>query len=37
MILYNGKAKDMTFKELWLAWKFGRPIERLESVDFSQN
>ena len=37
MILYKGKAKGMTNKELWLAWKFGRPIENLEAVDFSRN
>jgi len=37
MILFKGKVKDMTFKELWLAWYFGRPIERLEAIDFSVN
>ncbi len=37
MILYKGKAKNMTLKELWLMWKFGRPIELLEEVDFSGN
>ena len=37
MILYRGKAKHMTFKELWLSWNFGRPVERLEAVDFNLN
>ncbi len=37
MILFAGKAKNMTFRELWLTWHFGRLIERLESVDFSAN
>ncbi len=37
MIIFNGKAKDLTFKELCLAWYFGRLIERLESIDFSKN
>ena len=37
MILYIGKAKNMTFKELWLSWNFGRPVERLEAVDFNLN
>lgn len=36
-ILYIGKAKDMTLKELWLVWRFGRKIEPLESVDFNRN
>ena len=27
----------MTFKELWLSWNFGRPVENLESVDFNLN
>ena len=37
MIIYNGKAKDMTFKELWMAWNFGRIIPLVEAVDFSKN
>ena len=37
MLLYSGKAKHMTYKELWLSWYFGRPIEQLESVDFYKN
>ncbi len=37
MRLYSGKVKDMTYKELWLAWYFGRPIELLEAVDFDLN
>ena len=37
MILFKGKAKNMTFKELCLAWHFGRPIEPLEAMDFSPN
>ena len=37
MILYKGKAKDMTYKELFLAWYFGRLIEPLETTDFMLN
>ncbi len=37
MILYSGKVKDMTRKEIWLAWHFGRPIELLEATDFNLN
>jgi len=37
MILYSGKAKDMTFKELWMRWYYGRPVELLETVDFTKN
>lgn len=36
MVLYNGKAKGLTRKEIWLAWKFGRLAEQLESCDFSE-
>jgi hypothetical protein len=37
MILFIGKVRDLTFRELWLAWNFGRLIERLEAIDFSKN
>lgn len=37
MILFKGKIKNLTYKELWLAWHFGRPIEPLEAVDFCKN
>lgn len=37
MILYIGKAKGLTFKELFLAWYFGRLVEPLEATDFSRN
>ena len=37
MILFKGKVKDMTFKELWLSWYFGRLIEPLEAIDFGKN
>ena len=37
MILYNGKMKDMTFKELWMMWNFGRTVEKLEAGDFNLN
>lgn len=37
MILYSGKAKNMTYKELYLAWHYGRPVERLEPCDFCKN
>lgn len=36
-LLYIGKVKDMTLKELWLLWRFGRKIELLEDADFSRN
>lgn len=34
---YIGKAKNMTPKETWLFWRFGRKIEPLEDVDFGRN
>jgi len=37
MLIYIGKFKDLTLKELWLLIKFGRPIEKLEAIDFSRN
>ncbi len=37
MVLYRGKAKGLTFKEVILAWKFGRLIEPLEPCDFGKN
>jgi len=37
MLLYSGKARDLTFKELFLTWYFGRLIERLEAEDFEAN
>ncbi len=39
MIIYRGKAKELTFKRLlWNAfWKLARPIELLEETDFSKN
>lgn len=39
MILYIGKARDMTFKMLlYIAfWILARETEQLESVDFSRN
>ncbi len=37
MIIYIGKARNLTYKELWLIWKFGRPVETLEPIDFSGN
>lgn len=37
MILFRGKARDMTLTELWLAWNFGRLVEPVEVVDFSRN
>ncbi len=36
-IAYIGKFKDMSLKELWLFWRFGRKIEPLEDVDFCKN
>lgn len=36
-LLYIGKAKDMTFNELWMLQHFGRKLEQLEDVDFSRN
>ena len=37
MILYIGKAKNMTLKEIWLCWKFGRLVELVEATDFGRN
>lgn len=37
ILLYIGKAKDLTYKELWLLLHFGRPVEPLEETDFSRN
>jgi len=38
MILYSGKAKDMTKEAITKAWlKLTREIEPLEAVDFSVN
>ena len=38
MILYSGKAKDMTKEAITKAWlKLTRKIEPLESVDFGKN
>jgi hypothetical protein len=35
--VYKGKARDLTFKEMWMLWHFGRKIELLEDVDFCWN
>lgn len=38
MIVYKGKAKDLTRQSISKAWlKFTRPIEPLEPVDFGKN
>ncbi len=37
MILFNGKLKNLTPKELFLAWNYGRLVERIESADFGRN
>ncbi len=37
MILFKGKLKNMTPKELFLAWYYGRLIERIESCDVGRN
>jgi len=38
MLLYTGKAKDLTYKMLLRNWvKQTRPLERLEAADFSKN
>jgi len=39
MIIYNGKAKHLTYKMLlWAVYiQLARPIERLESADFNLN
>lgn len=37
MIIYSGKAKYMTSKELYFRYYFGRLLELLESVDFCRN
>ena len=35
--VFIGKAKDMTLKEIYFQFYFGRKIELLEGRDFSQN
>ncbi len=38
MIVYRGKAKDMTKKAIELGYlKATRPLEKLETEDFSKN
>ncbi len=37
MLLYKGKNKGLTRKEIMLAWFYGRRIEPLEPCDFSKN
>jgi len=39
MIIYNGKAKDMTYKMLlWIVYfQLARPLEQLDPEDFSKN
>jgi len=39
MIIFSGKAKDLTFKRLLFTvfFEMSRVIEPLEAVDFSQN
>lgn len=37
MLLYRGKSKGLTRKEIMLAWQYGRLIEQLEPCDFSKN
>lgn len=36
-IAYIGKAKNMTLKEIWLCYTFGRPVEPIEAEDFNRN
>ena len=36
-VIYHVMAKDLTLKELWLLYKFGRRTENLEGTDFSKN
>ena len=35
--MFSMKAKDISLKEIWLQWKFGRKIEPLEPGDFSMD
>ncbi len=38
MIVYTGKAKNLTRQAISIAWlRFTRPVEPLEPVDFSKN
>ncbi len=39
MIIYRGRAKELTFKRLlWIAfWELARPIEKFEAEDFGKN
>jgi len=34
MIIYSGKAKDLTLKELYFGWMHLRQYEKLEPADF---
>jgi len=36
-IIFNGKAKDINIKEIWLTLRYGRILETLEPEDFSKN
>ncbi len=38
MLIYIGKAKNLTWQAISIIWlRFTRPLELLESVDFSKN
>ena len=39
VVIYKGKAKDMTFKALSyrVFWELAKPIEKLEPKDFPKN
>ena len=38
MLIYKGKAKNLTWQAITVIWlKFTRPLEFLETVDFSKN
>jgi len=38
MIIYKGKAKNLTRQAISIIWlKFTRPVELLEPIDFSKN
>ena len=37
IFIFRGKARELTFKTLFMLWYFGRETEPLESVDFGRN
>lgn len=36
-IVFIGKAKDLNIKALWLLFRFGMPLPKVEPEDFDKN